>query len=86
MPGLLLALILLILSAYVFLIFIVPHFLSFYSETGKPLPPVLRVVAYIMNVIKQSQILIILVFVIAFIAALTWFTYSLVKLHKYKDQ
>jgi type II secretory pathway component PulF len=86
MPGLVLALIFLILSACVLLIFVVPHFLSFYSETGTPLPPALRVVEYIMHVIKQSQILMIPMLVIAFLAVLAWWIYITVKIRKYKDQ
>lgn len=86
LPGLLFVLILLIFTAYVMLIFVVPHFLAFYSETGKPLPPALRVALTIAHILQRVQILIIPLLVIAFIAALAWLTYSLVKLRKYKDQ
>ena len=86
MPGVLLALLLLIVTAYVMLIFVAPHFLASYSQTGKPLPPILRVVLDIAHVIHKADILIIPLIVVAFTVALAWLIYSSVKLRRFKDQ
>ncbi|MEJ2649391.1 MAG: hypothetical protein P8016_13405 [Sedimentisphaerales bacterium] len=85
-PGLLIAVIVLILLVYGVLTFYVPHILASYERAGTPLNLPLRVVLNIEHVLNRAEMVVVPVLVVAFFAALAYLIYRSVKLHKFRDQ
>ena len=72
LSSLCLAVMILIIFAYILLIFYVPKVLHAYSSTGEPLSPFLRLVVNIGKIVNNVELLFVPAMLLGFVASIFW--------------